>query len=131
MSDIVKRLRSSDVFNAPMNINDTMISPVALMAADEIVRLRKNNDELEKALLPWIEQVGFLNAHCDGLEATLRRIGMPGKDIGYCRDGHEIAVLIARDALGEDPKPVPKPEPSSLTCNGSLSCCQGPCKARW
>jgi hypothetical protein len=26
---------------------------------------------------------------------------MPGKDIGYCRDGHEMAVLIARDALKE------------------------------
>ena len=40
MTDIVERLRSSDVFNAPMTINYTMVSPVALMAADEIVRLR-------------------------------------------------------------------------------------------
>ena len=40
MSDITKRLRSSDVFNAPMTVNDTMVSPVALMAADEIERLR-------------------------------------------------------------------------------------------
>ena len=40
MSDITRRLRSSDVFNAPMTVNDTMVSPVALMAADEIERLR-------------------------------------------------------------------------------------------
>ena len=40
MSDITKRLRSSDVFNAPVTVNDTMVSPVALMAADEIDRLR-------------------------------------------------------------------------------------------
>lgn len=41
MTDIVERLRSSDVFNAPMTINYTMVSPVALMAADEIERLRE------------------------------------------------------------------------------------------
>lgn len=34
-------------------------------------------------------------------EAALYRIAMPGKDIGYCRDGHEIAVLTARDTLEE------------------------------
>lgn len=40
MTDITKRLRSSDVFNAPVTVNDTIVSPVALMAADEIERLR-------------------------------------------------------------------------------------------
>jgi hypothetical protein len=40
MTDITRRLRSSDVFNAPMTVNDTMVSPAALMAADEIDRLR-------------------------------------------------------------------------------------------
>jgi hypothetical protein len=40
MTDIVKRLRSFDVFNAPMDIEGVMVSPVALMAADEIERLR-------------------------------------------------------------------------------------------
>ena len=34
------------------------------------------------------------------LEAALRRIGMPGKSITYCRDGHEEAVLIARAVMG-------------------------------
>ncbi len=44
MTDIVKRLRSFDVFSAPMEINGIMVSPVALMAADEIVRLREERD---------------------------------------------------------------------------------------
>ncbi len=36
------------------------------------------------------------------LEAGLLRIGQPGKQIVYCRDGHEEAVLLARAAyLGE------------------------------
>jgi hypothetical protein len=44
VADIVKRLRSFDVFNAPMDIDGIMVSPVALMAADEIVRLREERD---------------------------------------------------------------------------------------
>lgn len=36
------------------------------------------------------------------LQGALRQIGMPGVQIGYCSDGHEMAVMIARAALGED-----------------------------
>lgn len=75
----------------------------------EIEWLRGERDRLaadlataQKAILPWIEQVGWLNARYDIHTDALRRIGMPGVEIGYCRDGHEIAVLIARDALRED-----------------------------
>ena len=50
MSDITKRLRSSDVFNAPVTVNDTMVSPVALMAADEIERLRAALKQAEEGL---------------------------------------------------------------------------------
>ena len=50
MTDIVKRLRSFDVFNAPMDIDGIMVSPVALMAADEIERLRAERDRLRDAL---------------------------------------------------------------------------------
>ncbi len=50
MTDIVKRLRSFDVFNAPMDIEGVMVSPVALMAADEIERLRAERDRLRDAL---------------------------------------------------------------------------------
>jgi len=32
------------------------------------------------------------------LTAALMRIGQPGKQIVYCRDGHEEAVLLARAA---------------------------------
>ena len=51
MADIVKRLRSFDVFNAPMDIDGIMVSPVALMAADEIERLRAERDQLKAAIL--------------------------------------------------------------------------------
>jgi hypothetical protein len=50
VTDIVKRLRSFDVFNAPMDIEGVMVSPVALMAADEIERLRAERDRLRDAL---------------------------------------------------------------------------------
>ena len=40
--------------------------------------------------------------HIEALEAALRRIGQPGREIVYCRDGHEEAVLIARAALRPD-----------------------------
>ena len=33
------------------------------------------------------------------LRNALDRIGKPKADIGYCRDGHEEAVLIARATL--------------------------------
>lgn len=33
------------------------------------------------------------------LESLLLRIGQPGKEIVYCRDGHEEAVLLIRAAL--------------------------------
>lgn len=69
------------------------------VAQAERLRLADELARTEKAILPWIEQVGWLNAKYDIHTDALRRIGMPGKDIGYCRDGHEIAVLIARDAL--------------------------------
>lgn len=69
------------------------------MAWAERDRLAADLSEAHKAILPWIDDVGWLNAEYDRHTDALRRIGMPGKDIGYCRDGHEIAVLIARDAL--------------------------------
>lgn len=36
------------------------------------------------------------------LRAALRRIGMPGEDVDCTKEGHMMAVLIARDALKED-----------------------------
>lgn len=71
------------------------------LAQSERDRLAADLATAQKAILPWIEQVGWLNARYDIHTDALRRIGMPGKEIGYCRDGHEIAVLIARDALKE------------------------------
>lgn len=41
MTDIVRRLRSSDVLSAPVTIEGVEVSPLALMAADEIERLRE------------------------------------------------------------------------------------------
>ena len=74
------------------------------VACFERDRLAADLATAQKAVLPWIEQAGWLNAKYDIHTDALRRIGMPGKDIGYCRDGHEIAVLIARDAIKEDKK---------------------------
>jgi hypothetical protein len=45
--------------------------------------------------------VNCADRHAKALEA-LRKIGHPGRKISYCRDGHEIAVLIARAALEGD-----------------------------
>lgn len=69
------------------------------LARSERDRLATEHSKAQLAILPWIEQVGHLNAAHDIHTAALRRIGMPGKEIGYCRDGHEMAVLIAREAL--------------------------------
>lgn len=74
------------------------------LAQSERDRIAAEHSKAQLAILPWIEQVGHLNAAYDIHTDALRRIGMPGKDIGYCRDGHEIAVLIARDALTESKK---------------------------
>ena len=52
-------------------------------------RLRKSNETLA--------------AENERLREALRRIGMPDKNISYCWDGHEIAVLIARKALEGKP----------------------------
>jgi hypothetical protein len=43
-----------------------------------------------------------MQAERDRLREALYRIGLPGKQIVYCRDGHEEAVLHARAALGDD-----------------------------
>jgi hypothetical protein len=40
-----------------------------------------------------------LRARIAELEAAMLRIGQPGKQIVYCRDGHEETVLLARAAL--------------------------------
>ena len=71
------------------------------VAQAERLRLADELARTEKAILPWFVQVGHLIAAWDRHTQALRRIAMPGKEIGYCRDGHEIAVLIARDALKE------------------------------
>lgn len=96
-----------------------------------------------------------INEEIEWLRAVLRCIAQPGKQITYCQDGHEAAVLIARDALSRSEdrcdcgettiedcahRPtrhcglmddaVSKPV-DNLSCGGSGSCCQGPCKARW
>jgi hypothetical protein len=77
-------------------------------AADEIELLRqvcaRLSRDLSKAqldIVDWIEKAMHLTGANMEQSYALRRIGMPGKDIGYCRDGHEMAVLIARDALKE------------------------------
>lgn len=96
MSDIVERLRSENTLTGyydPPKLQED--------AAKEIEWLREERSRLS---------LDLAKAHYDALdwmkksqvfEAALYRIAMPGRDIGYCRDGHEIAVLIARDALKE------------------------------
>ncbi|CAB4160865.1 hypothetical protein UFOVP732_19 [uncultured Caudovirales phage] len=88
MTDIVERLRSS---NGRMGVRDPNDYGMAITvaeaneAADEIERLRATVDVAEDEILR--------------LRGALRRIAMPGVRMAYCRDGHEIAVLLARDAL--------------------------------
>lgn len=42
-------------------------------------------------------------AEIERLREALRRIGMPLNKVAFCRDGHEIAVLLARNALEGKP----------------------------
>ncbi len=84
MADIVKRLRSFDVFNAPMDIEGVMVSPVALMAADEIVRLRAERDRLRNALL------------------QIASSGVDGESLNLSRVGHAGCINVAKDALKEN-----------------------------
>jgi hypothetical protein len=93
MTDIVEKLRHAHTRNLPLD--DGLMGEAAV----EIERLRREVVSLEKAMLPWIADVGWLNAEYDRLTSALRGIGLPGSQIVYCRDGHEMAVLHARYAL--------------------------------
>jgi hypothetical protein len=53
----------------------------------------------DKEFLEVVAENGELRVRIAELEAALLRIGQPGKQIVYCRDGHEETVLLARAAL--------------------------------
>ncbi len=100
MTDIVDRLRLT---NADFLHEE---------AADEIERLREERDRLaadlvnaHKDILPWIDQVGWLNGEYDRLRKALRQVAHSAYyDSIYSPDGerHETAIQIAIDALGGD-----------------------------
>jgi hypothetical protein len=109
MIDIVKRLRSSDVLNAPVNVEGVEVSPIALMAATEIEMLRAERDRLakelaeaHKAILPWIDQVGWLNAEWFRHRDALKKIAGTGMSmcVNY-KDVAERQFAIADEALKE------------------------------
>ena len=50
-----------------------------------------------------LAEVDRQRAENERLRAALRRIGMPLNKVAFCRDGHEIAVLLARAALEDEP----------------------------
>lgn len=105
MTDIVKRLRSFDVFNAPMNINGIMVSPLSLMAADEIVRLREERDTARA-------QAANADAQCERDAERAKRLrnallqiassGVDGESLNLSRVGHAGCINVAKDALKED-----------------------------
>ena len=102
MTDIVDRLQAEWEMLRP----ESNWRGLTEEAAREIQWLRGERNRLAAdlsnahgAILPWIDQTGWLNAQYTKHVEALRRIGMPNVEIGYCRDGHEIAVLIAREAL--------------------------------
>lgn len=106
MTDIVERLRE---FAGPRYPDDICGKACMGEAADEIewlrgerLRLAADLAEAHKAILPWIDDVGWLNAEYARHTDALRRIAMPGKDVDCTKEGHMVAVLIARDALKED-----------------------------
>jgi len=101
--DIVDRLLKEGALEGSYDV-----PAIQRQAAEEIkllrqvcARLARDLSTAQTDILPWIEKAQHLIATNMEQAAALRRIGMPGKDIGYCRDGHEMAVLIARDALKE------------------------------
>lgn len=89
MADIVERLRQDATCTSHHD------------AADEIERLRADWSEAIHRGNYWCEQAYKLRNERDRLREALRQIGLPGKQIVYCRDGHEEAVLHARAALKE------------------------------
>jgi len=102
--DIVDRLRSCAEDANDLGATDEAL--IVSQAANEIELLRqvcaRLSRDLSKAqldIVDWIEKTLHLSGTNMEQSYALRRIGMPGKDIGYCRDGHEMAVLIAREAL--------------------------------
>jgi len=122
VTDIVKRLRSFDVFNAPMDIEGVMVSPVALMAADEIVRLRAERDTAEarataaeaardallsnatNAALPALARADRAEEERDRLRDALLQIassGVDGESLNLSRVGHAGCINVAKDALKE------------------------------
>lgn len=91
MSDSVERLRDLG--------DHASFEPSAYhAAADGITRLRAENERLRDVLM---------------------RIGLPGKQIVYCRDGHEEVVLLARAALKEADK-MTRPSPPRKPCSSPI-----------
>ena len=102
MTDIVKRLRSFDVFNAPMDIEGVMVSPVALMAADEIVRLREERDAARAQAANADAQCERDAERAERMRDALLQIassGVDGESLNLSRVGHAGCINVAKDAL--------------------------------
>lgn len=59
-------------------------------------------EELEGENTASMTEIANLRAENERMRDVLMRIGLPGKQIVYCRDGHEEVVLMARAALKEN-----------------------------
>jgi hypothetical protein len=89
-TDIIARLRLSQTGGIHYEAADALEAQ-----ARRIADLRKEADMMHSEYKTAVARIAELTA-------ALMRIGQPGKQIVYCRDGHEEAVLLARAAyLGE------------------------------
>lgn len=66
--------------------------------ADALEEKDRRIAELRKEADMMHSEYKTARARIAELTAALMRIGQPGKQIVYCRDGHEEAVLLARAA---------------------------------
>ena len=112
MSDIVETiaeyLSMGGLFNPEMMEHDTVRNLIIECRA-EITSLRAENERLSTSLSNTASArvlqgkvIAELSAENERLRDVLMRIGLPGKQIVYCRDGHEEVVLLARAALKEN-----------------------------
>ena len=99
MTDIVKRLRNYADDAADLGASEEAV--IVSQAADEIewlrgerMRLAVDLGKAHRAILPWIEQVGYLNGEWNLLVAALRQAADGLREVGAIHAADGIDAMM-------------------------------------